>query len=340
MCFASQIRAYSRLNAHGLATVLLLVNPMRKAFTLLLLIPLLSLANTHGTLIPTAMFENSVRRDAYPQEKQGIVRVITNFGKYNGRCTGYFVKNADNRFFIASAQHCANYDFAKFCKAGSISITTASGNHKGSCENVIISYPYSDFVIFEARFANPDEVLRSVEFLTMSSSTPPGGTSLKLIGYPGDEERKGQLTVSEKCSVVKTNRTAMQEMKKEDFELLKGKQPAKPAPKQTVAPQKPREPNPEVELQKRRAADIKKYAVKKLHNCSVYGGNSGGPLLIHGTTTVIGMPMNYIRLPVTREFSKDSGMHFETTQSFILRNQLGFDTYRIITTNNIFGMPF
>lgn len=313
---------------------------MLNTFVILLFIPLLSLATPKGMFIPAAMFENSARRDAYPNEKHGIVKITTNFAnKVAGRCTGYFIKNANNRFFIASAQHCAKYDFEKYCKAQSIHVTTASRAFKGYCESVIISHEKSDFVIFEARFADPDEVLRNIQFLTLADNVPSGGTLLKLIGYPGDEERKGQLTVSEKCSVLSTNRTALQELTEEEVTMLNSQKITRaPAPGNKARSQKPTAVEQEAALARKRSADIKKYAVKKLHNCSVYGGNSGGPLLIFGTSTVIGMPMNYLRMPVARKFPENSGMHFETTQSFIENNRRAFDDYKITTIKELLGI--
>lgn len=250
-----------------------------------------------------------------------------------------FLIRENNRLFIATAQHCANYDFEKYCNSSGVHVSTATGNFKGYCESIIISHETSDFVIFEARFFNSEQVKRNIEFLTLADTVPAGGTALKLIGYPGDEERKGQLTVSEKCSVLKTNHTAMQELTKEDLESLKGKKVTPPTPpNKTITPQKPSPPNPEVELAKKRASDIKNFAVKKLHNCSVYGGNSGGALLIQGTNIVVGMPMTYLRLPVTRKFSESSGIHFETIQSVIEKNRRAFEDYKI-TTLTVLGIP-
>lgn len=146
--------------------------------------PLLSLANTSDALNLAAMFENSIRREALPQEKRGIVQITTYFpNRTPGRCTGYFVKNENDRFYIASAQHCTKYDFAKYCNSNNVHVSTAAGNFKGYCENVIISHEKSDFVIFEARFENPEQVKRSIQFLTLADAVPAGGTSLKMIGY-------------------------------------------------------------------------------------------------------------------------------------------------------------
>lgn len=294
-----------------------------------MLLPVLTYASPKAGFIQTSMFENSLRRDAVDVEKLGIVKIQTNLGSKSGRCTGYFVKNINERFFIATAQHCAKYNFEKYCNDKGVHITTASGNHKGFCESVLITHDKSDFVIIEARFINPEAVRKSIKFLTLADSVPAAGTNLKLIGYPGDEERRGQITVSEKCQVLSTNRSAMQELTKEELEFLGAKKSLPQAPHVQADPFRPQAVDPEVAAAKKYAKDIKAYAVKKLHNCSVYGGNSGGPLLAFGSDVVVGMPMNYLRLPVTRKFSEHSGMHFETTQSFIENNRRAFEDLKI-----------
>jgi V8-like Glu-specific endopeptidase len=95
-----------------------------------------------------------------------------------------------------------------------------------------------------------------VQGLRLASFVPQKSTRLTMIGYPADNYAKGQLTVTENCWILETE---------------------------------VRENGHKYKTDKTRITDR-----IASHNCSTYGGNSGGPMILKGSDIVVGLPYSYM----------------------------------------------
>lgn len=174
-----------------------------------------------------------------------------------GTCTGFFVKSQDNNHtFLSSSRHCFDYDAVHWCQTGVAKIYTTEQEIK--CLSVAVGDDKHDTVIFEFENIARD---RSGDF-TYATDMPEIGTSLEMLGFPSDgfltQPRSSILVSTHNCQVVEKNATNV---------YLR---------------------NPEMMV------NISGDKVFR-HNCSTYGGNSGGPMMIEGTRIVIGIPDLYTR---------------------------------------------
>jgi len=234
-------------------------------------------------LTPGMFFENSVRRDPGPQDPiDAIVHVyFTSDSGARFSCTGFFLQNGTEEFMVATARHCFQYQVTQACDSGQIEFKTAVGGFSGRCSNVIVADPRDDFTILEADFGHDSgSASQKIGNLSLTHQSFKPGTKLKMIGYPSDPERKGQLTVTENCWI--------QSDKSPDFV-------------ESLTPEENQKRQNAYEEFKKRTAGSKDTSELRArlsvehenHNCSVYGGNSGGPIIIDGTRTVVGIPSAY-----------------------------------------------
>lgn len=210
-----------------------------------LLIVLLGAAGCRGTddvshSFPKNLFQNSLRRDALPHEAESVVRI-------NSGCTAFFIENAKGQVILGSAAHCMKYKMEEWCQQG-----TFKDNHgrTGACDEILVTAKDTDIVIFRAKDYDPAWVSRP---LRLAGYDPEPQDRLWMIGYPGDINRKGRLTVTENCWVKANHQPSPYP-------------PSMPHQGDTVF----------------------------THNCSTYGGNSGGPVVREGTRDVVGEPYTYL----------------------------------------------
>jgi hypothetical protein len=88
---------------------------------------------------------------------------------------------------------------------------------------------------------------------------------------------------------------------------------------------------------KQRAAVATKISPPPLamnHNCSTYGGNSGGPMLVEGTDIVVGEPATYIK---NSEFQNSfrSGAYFYTVADLIKNHPDYISAHKLVTTSSL-----
>jgi hypothetical protein len=225
-------------------------------------------------------FENARRREAAGIEREQVVRVPG--------CTAFFVENRGGSATIASARHCFNYSATSFCKGGG-TFTTNDGQ-KGRCLEVVAGDATHDIVLFKAEMPFTP---RREQTLRLAGFVPEVKTRLKMIGYPGDPERRGQLTVTEGCWV------------------LKGDVPSPFADGRTRDP-------------------------SALHNCSTYGGNSGGPMLIDGTRLAVGLPFTYVPGDFAPNGAENLGTaaHMARMADFVKRNRAALDAAGIVVAES------
>jgi hypothetical protein len=243
-------------------------------------------------------FANSKRRDADPKSAQARSLVRVWCGDHKKPDTGFFVKNAHDEYFIATAQHCASYHFSEYCAAGKIKIETQAGTFKGQCIKPLAMTPEQDAVVFAVDIrggASRSDVLSQITFLTLSTENPGLNTPLNLIGYPLDHVRRGRMTLSDHCWINNGPPADSFYLKKENDLWMK--KPSDPAfTKQTEY--------------------IRAHEILLGYNCSVYGGNSGGPVIVAGTTHVIGMPAEYTPYS-DRDLPESASSHFYLLQTFL-----------------------
>ncbi len=265
-----------------------------------------------------AFFENSVRRDPTQNEIKALVKIENRVQKLN--CSAFFIKNTQEKIFVGTQNHCARYILSSFCgdssqvvysTSGKNSVTTvkdsiifkslAAPNTKGYCKRVVAQNNYNDFMIIEVGYRKKSDeakVKKLAHFLRLADFVPREGTKLKMLGHPSDPERLSQPTVTESCMILSGNRPILKEASDDEIAYQKT----------FLSPQSP------FESDKRNL--FLTQAEKLSHNCTTYSGNSGGPILIHGTDIVIGLPASY--LPhIFRKMPADSSTILETTHGLV-----------------------
>lgn len=261
-----------------------------------------------------AFFENSARRDPTASEIKALVRIE------NNHCSAFFIKNNQNKLFVGTHNHCAQYELEKYCtgnnprkniynsKTGFTTTTKPSLTFKswaapdvvGYCKRVVAKNDYNDFMIIEIAYNSKNienRIRESAIFLRLADFIPPEGTKLKMLGHPADSERQGHPTVTENCSIQNQNRPIGKEYSNDEIATLNKKS----APRTALGEEK---------------RNLFMLNAEKLgHNCSTYGGNSGGPILIAGTDIVIGLPGGYYQ--IERKMPAETSIFLETTHGLI-----------------------
>jgi hypothetical protein len=204
-------------------------------FTVSLFMGLTFIPAQASTFQMEQFFSNSERGDASQEEKDWTANV--------GGCAAFFVANTSGKTILASARHCFGHAITNWCRQNG-RIRTNTGK-QGNCTKIVAADARFDIAFFEADFEtppNPENVLR------MASFVPPLYSRLIMVGYPGDKYRRGKLTTTSNCWVLRENTSS-----------------------------------PHSQMVDR----------SSLHNCSTYGGNSGGPMILEGTNVAIGLPFTY-----------------------------------------------
>jgi hypothetical protein len=128
-----------------------------------------------------------------------------------------------------------------------------------TCTRIVAASIKDDMFIFEASV--PDsiraEVLKYLEEYNLADYYPTPYAGLQMLGFPADKYQMGEPTMSENCNVAPSNALGV------------GNQEYHPGYEAHIR----------VQLGK--------------HNCNVYGGNSGGPILLRNTHDVVAMPASY-----------------------------------------------
>lgn len=183
-------------------------------------------------------FENSRRVDATSEQKAGLARLRG--------CTGFFLKNAQNKNLVATARHCFSYDAPTWCKTG-VAKDEASGVEL-RCKSVAVGDTRHDLVVLELEDAPRN---RSLDF-ELAGFSLTKDLRLEMLGFPGDLYNGPRaLKLTQNCWVIEAKTRNIYD-----------------------------DPN---------VVDDRTFT----HNCSTYGGNSGGPMFIEGTRIAIGIPDTY-----------------------------------------------
>lgn len=226
-------------------------------------------------------------------------------------CVGFFVKNNKNKIYVATARHCVAYEMTKACINNSFTLKTMIGEHIGVCKKVVVGTGEDDMIIIEVEFPNKRIIQDFFLPLTIASYFPEQWTRLNLIGFPTDYYRKGKFTSATNCWVnnnidgfnikIARNHLTTRQYRENQAEYNHRVQTGVTTPSLS--------------------SQIK--PINSYFNCSVYGGNSGGPILVEGSTEVVGIPNAF--LPNSsgskpRVFNYNYMEQFETTYGFVKRN--------------------
>lgn len=185
--------------------------------------------------------------------------------KLGGGCTSFFLENTAGKVYMATARHCVEFKVMDWCESDG-AITDNAGV-TGRCTKVVAADQTRDFAIFEVAMVHPSS---GASTLRLAAYTPPQSTKLTMTGYPGDKDpatgRNGKLTTTENCWVMGN------------------------APFIDTRPFSDGQASADVVVQ---------------HNCSTYGGNSGGPMVAVGTRDAIGLPATFQEDDYVRRSSTD-----------------------------------
>jgi hypothetical protein len=136
---------------------------------------------------------------------------------------------------------------------------------QGKCARLVAADKTHDIAVFEASIAH---AAAGDTTLRLASYVPPVNTKLVMTGYPGDEDPQ-----TARRGKLTTTRSCW---------VLGGEIDSPYATQDTKTLDK---------------------AVQ--HNCSTYGGNSGGPMYVEGTRDAIGLPFTYVPDDYTRNSATD-----------------------------------
>ena len=255
-------------------------------------------------------FENSVRTDISPGEAKYLVSIQLNgtiladlasdlgivispeqkqtyLDSLDGKtptCGAFFVANSSGKFFIGSARHCLYFYEKELC-ARNFTIRSFATGDTGHCTRIVVDDQKSDFFIFEAEFDDPKSTSAGTESLVLALFIKNGKEELDVFGFPGDNERNSRPTKSSNCSLVPTS---------EDLDYSRAvwnfQSKSSQLENTTVTDANSDHFNAAHLL-------IWQNVVPLRHNCSVYGGNSGGPVVIKNSRVFVGLPFTYVASP-------------------------------------------
>ena len=237
-------------------------------------------------------FDGVIRRDLKGNE-------IFNFFKINyddgsgpenvSLCTGFRVLQKKNRFLIATSRHCFKYTEEEACRKNLMKIVPMKDSDFkfiGTCHKIIVSSEKDDLFIMEiniiaqhaASVFLESAVKEAFPAFKLAAYTADVGAPLVMFGFPTDPTRRGRPTVTENCEVMpSTARDGIYFLPPEEQQILMDKS------------DKARLETPPQILEMAAKLEV----VKLKHNCSVYNGNSGGPILVQGSKDVLGIPFDY-----------------------------------------------
>ena len=255
-------------------------------------------------------FDQSERRSPLVTEGRGVVRMqVSTPGAGSYSCSAFLVDNVGHRPLIATARHCVGYEMGAACDASRLSFFTQGSRVSGTCARVVAETPTLDMVIVEATFDNWATIEKSVQFYQLSLQRPRLGTPLEMIGYPADRLREGAFTISKNCSVNDHSTMLNSDLTPEELAEV-----ARLAGAGT--------PNA--------LAAIVVHNRVAYHNCTVWGGNSGGPILIAGTKTVLGQPTSYINGAYVNLKSSERAASMSSTADYIDANRATLAAWGVI----------
>ena len=265
-------------------------------------------------------FDGTLRRDMKEVEPLTFLKVIYD-NKSNedtvSICSGFRVQQKNNRFFVATARHCINFDELNACDQKQIKVAPADssgGYYFGTCKKIIASSEDEDLFIMEVQIASSlgnsstlfeSKVKETFPGYNLASYLPAAGTPLVVSGFPTDPTRQGKATITEKCEILPENaQDSIYAMPLDErARLLEIFETARSQLPEAVSEY----------LSKLNITQLK-------HNCSVYKGNSGGPARIEGTKDIVGIPHDsWLELmkSVPRYFARN----LEATATFVKRHR-------------------
>jgi hypothetical protein len=175
--------------------------------------------------------------------------------------------------------------------AGGGGVVDNDGN-QGKCLQIVAADPNHDIAVFESDIPHASS---GDSTLVLASYVPKTGSKLIMTGYPVDSDpenpRRGKLTTTENCWTL----TGSVE-------------------------------SPFIGMDN--DATIDKSA---RHNCSTYGGNSGGPMYIEGSRDAIGIPFMYQDDYTRRSATKiDTASYLALMSDFVGKHKSELDGAGIV----------
>lgn len=227
----------------------------------------------------------------------------------NSKCSGFIIDH-EKRIAI-TATHCDVAKKSPICFGQEQLInfeeqkSVTCPKHGGYISEIIESSSHLDFdyVIFRYEFDNPvTSIGQSVRLNGERNleSLLNGKTELNMIGYPGDPDQQSRLTRS-RCR-VRTSTLHHDELGEFSFQVKKLYNDFQS--KLSEKPDLLKDPdlNEAITICFQEALDkAHQYRPSFKTDCSVYGGNSGGPILIEASKVVIGMPSSYLLKPTMEQ---------------------------------------
>lgn len=312
-----------------------MIKTISMVIAIFIVIPMAAKAESSGFdrrfLLNTDFFQNSVRRDINKTESRSLLRSIYQMGPdLYSICSAFSVKNSKGKFVVGTARHCLGYQATESCKTGKIMIRPATGfpvPFIAECEKVVAGSDKDDLILLEMKIrkssdpksSSPEKIQKMIQSYSLAAYRPPGYFGLRMLGFPGDRNREGKPTATENCTVM-------------------------PTETQSVWATLPYEERRQIELNNSRvnnqSSDLEKELRQKisveigLHNCSVYGGNSGGPMILENTQDVVAIPFAYWP-QYYKTIPSKYGTEMELTSGFVRRNRIALEEASISISESI-----
>jgi hypothetical protein len=160
---------------------------------------------------------------------------------------------------------------------------TDNSGNKGKCTKVVAADTSRDVAVFEADIKHAST---GDSTLRLSAYVPSLNSALVMVGYPGDNDP----TTGRNGKLTTT----------EKCWVLSGSVQSPYA------------------NQDKNTLDL-----SAMHNCTTYGGNSGGPMYREGTRDAVGLPFTYVPDDYKRRSPTDTGTaaHMALTSDFVSAHQ-------------------